>query len=129
LAPVIPITLPYETVMTTTGGPDLFHVVGSAGDISTDCLDGDGQGAPERVFQFTLPVARNLTITTGNPGTNFPVVLYIRGADCRSYEGCDNQLNVNNPPALLIGSPAPAGTYFLIVDGFNASGTFHLTIR
>jgi len=129
LAPVIPITIPFDITMTTSGGTDFFHVVGSSGDVTTNCLDGDGVGSPDRVFQFTLPTPRNITITTGNPGTNFPVILYIRDADCRTYDGCDNQLSTSNSPALLIGNPAPPGTYFLIVDGFNASGTFHLTIR
>jgi len=128
-APVIVIpSLPYDVTMTTTGGMDNFHVTGSGNDLATNCLDGDGLGSPDVVFQLTLAAATNVNITTGNPGTNFPVVLYVRSSDCRTYDGCDNQLATNQPPATLQGSGIPAGTYFIIVDGQNASGTFHLTV-
>jgi hypothetical protein len=56
-------------------------------------------------------------------------VLYIRGDDCLSYKGCDNQLQVNYAPAILEGTSVPAGTYYIVVDGQNAAGMFHLTVK
>jgi hypothetical protein len=126
-APVTPIAIGANMTFTTTGLTDNFHVTGSGNDLQTNCLDGDGQGFPDKVFQLTLAAQSAITISTNNAGTNFPVVLYVRDADCRTYAGCFGDFGGIGEPALS-GTAVPAGTYFIIVDGINGSGTVQLTV-
>ena len=126
-APVTTATIPFNQTFTTTGLADFFHVTGSGNDINTNCLDGDGQGFPDKVFQLTLATATSITISVNNAGTNFPVVLYVRDADCRTYDGCFGDFGGAGEP-VLSGTNVPAGTYFIIVDGINGSGTVQMTI-
>jgi len=125
-APVTTLSIPFDQTFTTTGGTDFFHVTGSSGDINTNCLDGDGQGFPDRVFQLTLGTATSITVSVDHPETNFPIVLYVRDSDCRTYDGCSGDFFGQQP--VLSGSNVPAGTYFFVVDGINSSGTFRLSV-
>jgi hypothetical protein len=127
-ATVIPVSIPFDSTMTTTGGVDHFHVTGSGNDLQTNCLDNDGQGFPDKVFQLTLAAPTSLTISVNHPETNFPVVLYIRDGNCLTYDGCFGQFLPGDTEPALSGTNVPAGTYFVIVDGVNGSGTFRLTV-
>jgi hypothetical protein len=125
-APVTMLSIPFDQTFTTTGGTDFFHVTGSANDLNTNCLDGDGQGFPDHAFQLTLATATSITVSVDHPETNFPIVLYVRDSDCRTYNGCSGDFFGQQPA--LSGTNVPAGTYFFIVDGINSSGTFRLTV-
>jgi hypothetical protein len=125
-APVTTLSIPFDQTFTTTGGTDFFHVTGSANDLNTNCLDGDGQGFPDRVFQLTLATATSITVSVDHAETNYPIVMYVRDSDCRTYDGCSGDFFGQQP--VLSGTNVPAGTYFFIVDGINSSGTFRLTV-
>jgi hypothetical protein len=81
-----------------------------------------GVGAPDAVYRYALAQPRNLTISVDRPGTRFPAVVSVR-RDCENAGAelaCAGGVFAPSPTVSLAG--APAGDYFIFVDGAPTTG-------
>jgi len=93
------------------------------------CANPDNS-APEVVFAITAPEDGPIIASTANAGTDFDTILYVLGdcSDSSSEIACDDDGGGQGPS--LLSFDAVAGTeYFIVVDGYDGSGNFDLTIE
>ncbi len=88
-----------------------------------------GSGSPDVAYKFTLSAPKNLYIVAN---TSFSGSLYLRTnpADPSTTFAFDQYFNyIDSYPALVTGT-LPAGTYYVIVDGYGSGnfGTFSLSL-
>jgi cysteine-rich repeat protein len=103
----------YGTV--TTSDPSNFE---------PSCLAGS-QGASEAVFELTLANATNVVISAGGvPGSAYNIALHLQDGVCDPANAveyaCSDQV-VFGRPELIAETNVPAGTYYVVVDGSNAT--------
>jgi hypothetical protein len=103
---------------TDTGALDGSSISG----VASAC--GGGGGAPAIAYVFYLPRPRVMVATTDLPGTTMDTVLDLRSADCdaaTSSIACNDDVGgIMNKASRLVAS-LPAGTYYLVVEGYDAS--------
>lgn len=105
-------------------------VIGSTTFASNNFISTCGGSGNDVVYRFTLPVARSVTISTCSVNTTFDTVLAVLSS-CNPV----TQLGCNDDGACgglhsLIQGPLPAGTYWIVVDGFGgASGQYELGLQ
>jgi hypothetical protein len=81
-----------------------------------------GAGAPDAVYRYALAQPRNLSISVDRPGTRFPAVVSVR-RDCENADAelaCAGGVFIPSPTIAL--AAAPAGDYFIFVDGAPITG-------
>ena len=111
------------TMASTTG-----TTVGAANNFTPTCTGATTGTAPDRVYLLTLqvPVA---SLTLDTTGSAYDTTLSLTAAACAPVLGCDDDAGPGNT-SLLTRTNLTAGTYAVIVDGFNASaGAYTLNVR
>ncbi len=110
------------------------------------CGDNDSGegGGHDQIFTFTNPIAQQVTITLNShvSTTSFDGLLRLTTASCDvatevpnnitsadTADGCTDEYGASTNEVLSYAS-LPAGTYFVVVDGYEADdvGTFSLSI-
>lgn len=104
---------------TTMGAPNLIN----------GCLFSDGsavgQGAPEEVWQLVVPQASGLTLTVA--ATTWDTAVYLlSGNSCLTAgtfrpNSCADSSGPNQPETVTL-DLVPAGTYWVVVDGYVTTG-------
>jgi cysteine-rich repeat protein len=104
---------------------------------AAECDTFNSGGAPDHIWQFTLTETRDVTIeiTTATP---FDAVLRLMAAPCdqtteiKEYNGADgcSDSGVAGEGELLGYSALPAGTYYVVIDGYDATevGAYTFTV-
>ena len=101
--------------------------------LPSDCTT--GAGAPALAYVFQLTDSRVVVASTDDDATDFDTVLSIRPAMCLDPAVACNDDSTDANAVTTKGSKLTAslaaGTYYLIVQGYDASksGTFHLTVN
>jgi hypothetical protein len=114
-AVVVPATGGSYTGVSTANGPTFYD---SYAGWPTD------QSGRERVFQLTLPATKDITFSDTNANLDLHIV---RLSSCNGTATTTTVLANGANSAFL--NNAPAGTYFLIVDGLNgAVGATNVTV-
>lgn len=85
------------------------------------CSNGQIESGPEKVYVITTTSDGDLTASLSNLGTN--------DLDIHILDDCDTNACVARDHNSATYPDAPAGTYYIVVDGFQgAQGTFDLTV-
>jgi len=125
----------FDVTAAVDGTNALFTTVGADDNFIGSC--NVNPGGVESVVYFTLAApAGGVTISTDNPGTtSTDTVLYVRRAFCAApidEVACNDDVDLaamNFLSSVTI-APAPAGTYYVFVDGWDAfvEGAVELSI-
>jgi hypothetical protein len=89
-----------------------------------------GGSGNDVTFKFTLNFTRSVTISTCSVNTNFDTVLNVL-SNCNPVTeiACNDDGGCGNAQSLIIGT-LPAGTYYIVVDGFGGSaGQYQLSLQ
>ena len=131
----------FAPVQLSADKPFEFTVTGSTNDAVNDIFPSCNQAsdAREQVFVFEVPDGAEwgmMASVTGTrlDGEQYDTVLDLRKTDCRDYTAAVTCADDSTPPGGLssaISATLDAGTYFLIVDGYDAQeiGDFSLVVR
>lgn len=134
---------PYVVTLTNTAG-----VLSGAGTGDTtagtsqvadaSCNSGTAGAGPDHVWQFTLTDTRDVEIEIADT-TAFDSVLRIMAAPCDvateipEFTGADGCSDITGAGEFLAYVALPAGTYYVVIDGFEATDlgaySFTLTAR
>ncbi|MFO0624163.1 MAG: hypothetical protein U0325_00985 [Polyangiales bacterium] len=107
-------------------------IVGVTGGTSTIASAGCQSNAsgPENVYTLTLTAPTGVLLSTENSNTNFDTVVSIRRTcgDAMTQVACDDDGGDMPGTSSIVRTALPAGTYSVIVDGYNGqSGRYTLS--
>ncbi|MBI5487616.1 MAG: hypothetical protein HY905_09810 [Deltaproteobacteria bacterium] len=112
----------------STGGCYTSTTSGRANDFTASC--GGGAVAPDVVYRLVLTARSRVVADT--IGSTFDTVLHIRGISCATGTevACNDDVVSGVAGASLIDTTLDAGTYYVVVDGYNtAAGAYTLSVR
>ncbi|MCO4769515.1 MAG: DUF4215 domain-containing protein [Deltaproteobacteria bacterium] len=125
---------PCDSVTDITANLDGTPVTGATTSASGNALTGscaaDSPGAGEVVFSVTPATSGLITATTDNALTDFDTVLYVL-TDCSDENTevvCNDDAAQGNTNSILQWDGDAGTTYYIVVDGYEATGGFELTV-
>ena len=124
---------PCDSVTDATANVNGAGLTGSTSG-PTDALTGScgdpTLGAPEVVFAVTAPQTGLMIASTANAGTDFDTVVYVLGTcgDTGTELACDDD-GGGQGPSIVTWEATAGETYYVVVDGYDNSGSFELTLE
>jgi cysteine-rich repeat protein len=98
---------------------------------AAECGSDDGGAGADRIFEFELPGAADLTVSVG---ANFDAIVRVMSDPCdlasELPDTCADEGAVGDEETVVINS-APAGTYYVVVDGKTTqqAGDFRVNVE
>ena len=110
------------TLTGNTSGPD---------DALTGSCGAGSPGAPETIFSIVAPEDGPMIASTANAGTDFDTIVYVMTTcgDDSTEVACDDDGGGQGGPSMAQWDATAGTTYYIVVDGYESSGNFELSIQ
>jgi len=115
----------HDPLVTITAAVTTGSAIGATNDFAPSC---GGRNGVDRVhiLRVRKPLA---TLTIDTDGSAYDTVLALYDALCGTQLACDDESGVTTNSARIIRTAVAAGTYPIVVDAFNSTGTGNYTLR
>jgi|GEM_PF-1923610 len=120
-----------DITATLDGTPTTGATSSSDDDTLAGSCSGDSPGASEAIFSITPATSGLVVVSTSNGLTDFDTVLYVLTdcGDIGSEVACNDDVSQDDTTSTLQFEATADTTYYVVIDGYEASGGFELTVE